>query len=248
MRLRLMFLLAALSGLIPMCTAQTKTLHLNRPLNDDPVRLIKVTAGTTEIVSDGTAFPDKHSWQGTVPNGGDDWLTSLSLTIQNVSTKKIVYLNVWCSVTETADWKLEHDKHSVVQNALQGKTAEPILGQLNHSVGHRPKAALYSMLTGHELHPDSGPAFELAPGQTYTIALEDPAIYGGLKSSVEESKGSISAANACNGPGVGIVFFEDGTQWQGHRYLRADPDTRGHWITITRDEWLNVKPEPEAKQ
>lgn len=248
MRLRSVFSWAALWTLIPVCAAQTKTLLIDRPLGDDPVRITKVMEGTTEITSDGTQFENKYHWQGSVPNGGDEWLTGLSLTIQNVSTKKIVYLGVYCNVSETTDWKHEAETHSVVQNALQGKTAEPTLGQLNNSVGHRPKAALYSMVLGHELHPDSGPAFELAPGQTYTIALEDPGIYAGLKSSVEERKGSISAANGCAGPGVSDVFFEDGTRWQGHHYQFADPNIRGHWTNFTREEWLNVKPEPEMKQ
>jgi hypothetical protein len=240
MRVRLMFLLWVL---IPVCAAQTKTLKIDRPLDDDPVRILKITEGTTEFKSDGTQFTDKNSWQGVIPNGGDDWLTGLFLTIQNVSTKKIVYLGVMCNVTETPDWAMEAATHSVMLN----KSPEPALGQLNNRVGLRPQAALYSVVLGHELHPDPGPAFELAPGQTYTIAFENPANYPGLKSSIEERKGSISAANGCNGA-VSDVFFADGTRWQWHRYQSADPDKRGHWINLTPEEWSNVKPKPEVKQ
>jgi hypothetical protein len=240
MRIRLMFLLWAL---IPICAAQTKTLFIDRPLGDDPVRIVKITEGTTEIQSDGTRFGNKYAWQGAVPNAEDDWLTGLILTIQNASTKTIVYLGVSCNITETADWKQEVATHSAMLN----KNTEPALGQLNNRVGLWPQAALYSIMLGHELHPDPGPAFELAPGQTYTIALEDPANYPGLKSSIEERKESLSAANGCTG-GVSDVFFADGTRWQWHRYQSADPDKRGHWINLTPEEWSNVKPEPEVKR
>lgn len=239
MRIRPMSsLYALLWALIPICAAQnTKTLYIDRPLDDDPVRIVKAMEGTTEIKSDGTPLRGKNSWQGVIPDGGDDWLTDISLTIQNVSTKKIVYLGVMCNVTETADWAQEAATHSVVLN----KSPEPGLGQLNDFVGMRPEVALYSMILGHKLHPDPGPAFELAPGQTFTIAYENPAYYPGLKKSVGERKGSISAVNGCNG-GVSDVFFEDGTRWQSHHYMRADPDKRGHWIIITPEEWLGAKP------
>jgi len=246
-RIRLMFSLCALLwALIPICAAQstaaTKTLFIDRPLGDDPVRIVKVVEGSTEIKSDGTQFAGKYAWQGVIPNAGDDWLTGLSLTIQNLSTKKIAYLSVYCNVTETADWKQEVATHSVMLN----KSPEPALGQLHNRIGLRPEAALYTLsFPGRKLHPDLGPAFELAPGETYTIAYGDPANYPGLKSSIEERKGSMSAANGCTG-GVADVFFEDGTRWQGHRYYRADPDKRGNWIRLTPEEWSNAK--PEAKQ
>ena len=117
--------------------------------------------GSTEIKSDGTQFAGKYAWQGFIPNAGDDWLTGLSLTIQNLSTKKIAYLSVYCNVTETADWKQEVATHSVMLN----KSPEPALGQLHNRIGLRPEAALYTLsFPGRKLHPDLGPAFELAPG------------------------------------------------------------------------------------
>jgi hypothetical protein len=244
MRILSIFSMYALWVLIPICAAQTKTLKIDRPLDDDPVRILKITEGNTEIKSDGTPLPGGKSWwQGVIPNGGDDWLAGLSLTIKNVSTKKIVYLGLSCNVSETADWAMESATHSVVLN----KSPEPLLGQLNNRIGLRPEAALYSFSMGTKSKPDSGPAFELAPGQTYTIAFESPDYYPGLKSSIAERKGSISAANACNG-GISHVFFDDGTQWQGHRYMRADPDTRGRWITIKPQEWSGAKPEVNQRQ
>jgi hypothetical protein len=239
MRIRLVLLLGLISLLSVSIFAQgSKTLLIDRPLNSDPVRIVKVTAGTTEVKSDGTRFPNKYSWQGVIDNAAEDWLTGLSLTIQNVSTKKIVYLGVSCLITETANWKQEVATHSLILN----KSPEPALGQLNNRIGLRPEPALYSVSLGHKLHPDPGPAFELAPGQTYTIAYENPDNYPGLKSSVEERKGSISAVNGCSG-GISDVFFEDGTRWQGHRYLRPDPDKRGQWIRLSSEEWLGAKPE-----
>ena len=234
MRIRLVLLLGLISA--GMSAQSTKTLLIDRQLNSDPVRIVKVTAGTMELKSDGTRFPNKYSWQAVIDNATEDWLTGLSLTIQNVSTKKIVYIGVACNVAETANWQEEIARHSPTYS----KSPEAGLGTVNNRVGLRPEAALYSPSLGHKLHPDPDPAFELAPGQTYTIPFEDPSYYPSLKSSVEERKGSMSSVNACNG-GISQVFFEDGTQWQGHRYYRADVKSPRYWVGVSAEEWATTK-------
>jgi hypothetical protein len=67
------------------------------------------------------------------------------------------------------------------------------------------------------------------------MRLENPDDYAALKSRIEE-KQSMSNVAACNAD-FGQIFFEDGTEWHGHRYLRADPDHPGRWMGVSFKEW-----------
>jgi hypothetical protein len=107
------------------------------------------------------------------------WLKDVAFVIKNVSKKKITYLSVSCALFETNDWQAELKKHSTPDS--------PALGQASNVVGWRPKHALYSVLTGLAVQPDSAkrPPFDLPPGHEFTIAVQDPPGYADLKSSVE---------------------------------------------------------------
>jgi hypothetical protein len=231
-------LLASLSSVIAQVAqgaagTSTKTLLVDRPLSNDPVTIVKVMEGTTELKSDGHPFPNKYVWEAAF-DAGDGWLKDLSFTIRNISEKKIIYVSVGCSLYETADWQAEIAKHRT----------SPILGHTSNTVGRRPEQALYSASLGHRLKPDAATApFELAPGQEFTVPIEKPDDYQALKSGIEE-KQPVSSVTACNG-GISQIFFEDGTQWQGHRYLRADPDQLGHWIRMSLEEWSSAKKSAE---
>jgi hypothetical protein len=203
-----------------------KTLLIDMPGFKDPVKIVSVREGTTELKSNGKLYPDKWAWETTF-NAGDDWLKDLSIVIKNVSEKKIVQVVVGCHLFKTADWKAE------VAKALQNI---PGIGSTTNIVGRRPEEALYSPVDGHRLKPDTASAsFELEAGQEFTMALENPDDYHTLKSRVEEQQ-SMSNIAACNG-GISQVFFEDGTQWESHHYLHADLDQPGHWIRMSFEEW-----------
>jgi hypothetical protein len=228
MLIRLILVLALISTFPTTAFAQgVKTLLVDRPLSDDPVRIVNVMEGTTELKSDRHQYPNKYVWEATF-DAGDDWLKSISLVIRNVSGRKIVYLSVDCSLYETADWQMELTKH---QNP-----ATPLVGQISNSVGRRPEQALYSALLGRRLKPDTAAPFELGPGQEFTLVLENPDDYPALESRVEERQ-PMSSITACNG-GISRIFFDDGTQWQGHHYLRADLDHPGHWLRVSFQEWV----------
>jgi hypothetical protein len=202
----------------------TKTLLLDLPGSKDPVKIVSVMDGTAKLKSNGHQYPNRHVWETTF-NAGDDWLKDLSIVIKNVSEKKIVYVSGGCVLYETADWQAEIAKHASI----------PVFTTTN-TVGRRPEEALYSAVLGHRLNPDTESApFLLEPGQEFTMALEGPDGYPRLKSSVEEKEPMANIA-ACNGR-ISQVFFEDGTQWQGHRYLRADLEHPGHWIKMSSEEW-----------
>ncbi len=216
-----------------------KTLRVDKPLDGDPVRITKVIEGETDMESDGPEHPNRYVWESSF-YAGDDWLNGLSLVIRNVSKKKIIYVSVACLLYETADWQSELVKHQNPQN--------PLAGQISNRVGRRPEQGLYSGLTGLKRQPDTDkPPFELAPGAEFTVPLENPEDYQTLKSSVEE-KESISAVTACSG-GISQIFFDDGTQWQGHNYLRANPERPGHWIRMSVEEWSGTPPaKPEENR
>jgi hypothetical protein len=203
-----------------------KTLLLDRPVANDPIRIMRATEGTTELKSDGKHFPSHYFWEA-VFNAGDDWIKDLSFTIKNVSNQTITYLEISCNLFETTDWQKEFAAHSTPAN--------PGLGQASNVVGWRPEHALYLVRLGRASAPDSTrrPTFELAPGQEFTIPLQDPKTYSDLKSSVE-ARQPMSTINACDG-GTGNVFFADGTKWASHRYWRPT-DQPGRYEIIPADE------------
>jgi hypothetical protein len=202
----------------------SKTLMVDRPLADDPIRIVKVMEGVTELKWDGHEYPNKYAWEAAF-DAGDDWLRDLSFVIKNVSAKKIVYLNVSSVLFETAHWR-------------EKVTKQTSLGTAMNWVGQRPEDALYAP-GGRRLHPDPGPAIELAPDQELTVPIENPDFYSALRSSIEEraSMSSVTASNTL----IGEIFFEDGTKWGGHKYQRPNTDKPGYWITISKEEWLAVK-------
>jgi hypothetical protein len=213
-----------------------KTFLIDRPTQGDPIKIVKVMEGTTELQEDGRLFPSKYAWES-VFNSDDDWLKRLSLVIENVSSKGIVFLAVGCHLYETADWASEISKHKTV----------PVIGHASDTVGRRPEQALYSASLGRWLEPDtSATPFSLPPGQTFTIPLEDPEQYQALKSKIEETQ-PISTMAACDAS-VSHVFFADGTQWEGHRYKRADPDRPGRWIQISLHDWEVGVPAAKSTQ
>lgn len=194
-------------GLVSLCASAfaqgSQAVLVDRPLDNDPIRVVRVTNGTTELKNDGRQFANPHAWETTFDDG-DDWLKDLSFTIKNVSDKKITYLEISCALFESSDWEKELAAHST--------PASPVLGQASNVVGWRPEHALYSVRLGHSSSPDKDrrPAFELLPGQEFTIALQDPKTYTDLKSTVE-AKQPLSTINGCDA-GIGTIFFEDGTK------------------------------------
>lgn len=100
-------------------TAQTRTLLVGLPFNNDPVRIVKVMEGTKELQSDGHQFPNKYMWESSF-EAGNDWLKDISFVIQNVSNKTITYLGISCALFETSDWKTELAKHSTPANPILG--------------------------------------------------------------------------------------------------------------------------------
>jgi hypothetical protein len=190
---------------------ETKTLLLDRPVGNDPIRVTRVMDGTTELKATGNTSPIITLGRRRSPLAKTG-LRDLSFTIKNVSNQTITYLEISCPLFETADWQKEFAAHSTPANAG--------LGQASNVVGWRPEYALYLVRLGRTSAPDSTrrPAFELAPGQEFTILLENPEDYPALRTQVE-ARQPMSTITACDAD-MGNVFFTDGTKWASHRYGR----------------------------
>jgi hypothetical protein len=213
-----------------------KTFLIDQPAQGDPIKVVKVMEGTTELQQDAHRFPSKYAWES-VFNADEDWLKRLSLVIENVSSKRIVFLAAGCHLYETADWPSEIAREKTV----------PGLGETSNIVGRRLQQALYSASLRRWLEPDTKIApFSLPPGQTFNFPVEDPGEYPALRSRIEQTQpiSTISARDAS----ISQVFFEDGTKWEGHRYKRADPDRPGRWIQISFQEWEHDRPVARATQ
>jgi hypothetical protein len=99
-----------------------------------------------------------------------------------------------------------------------------VLGFTQNRIGLRPEHALR---TGDRtFHPDSGAPFELAPGEAFTMLIEDPNRTVRMPNVTALDTGTIT------------VFFDDRTKWDtgNHRYSRpaAEP---GKWTKISFEEW-----------
>lgn|ERR1035437_434893 len=197
----------------------TKTLFIKGlPLVNDPVR-IRVMHGATELKSDGRAFSNNYGWE-TAFNAGDDWITDLSFGIKNVSAKKITCIIIFSALVEAPFW----------QDESQPKPP-PVLGVTQNRVGQRPEHA-----SGHGFAPDTDPPFELAPGEEFTMPIENPKDYPALKARIEKER-PISNLTAIDG-GIVTVFFEDGTRWisLNHSYSRP-AEQPGKWTKLSFEEW-----------
>lgn len=220
-------LLAFIASCLPSTFAQSvsstsaKTLFIHSlPLANDPVSF-KVMDGTTELKSDGRRFPDNYAWE-TVFDAGDDWITDLSFVIKNVSAKKITCIIIFSGLVEAPFWQEE------------GQPKPPLLGFTQNRVGQRPEHALHS--GDRTFPPDTNASFELAPGEEFTMPIEDPRDYPALRTRIEERL-PMSSVTAMDSQAV-TVFFEDRTRWisVNHSYSRpaAQP---GKWIKLSFEEW-----------
>jgi len=218
-----------LASITSVVSQTSKTLLVDRPTGNDPIRIVKVTSGAAEVKRDERQFPNEYAWETTF-DAGDDWLRDISFIIKNVSEKKITYIEISCVVFETPNWQEELTKHSY--------SANPVLGQASNVVGWRPDHALYSGLRGTKTQPDSRrrSPFELPPGGEFNMTLEDPKNYPTLKSNIE-ARQPISTATACDAT-ISAIFFEDGTRWSAHKYWRAAQEP-GRWTEIAFENWAN---------
>lgn len=148
---------------------------------------------------------------------GDDWFSQLRIVIENVSVKKIVFVAGQLRFPETGDATAEH--LAVMARIL---------------VGQRPERALHSSVTGRR--PDDVPSVPIlvGPREEVTIPVVDDVHR--IKKMIE-SRQPASSVTTCV-VGVTMLYFEDGTNWLSPGlYFRADPNTPGNYVRISRKEF-----------
>jgi hypothetical protein len=192
------------------------------PPSNDPISL-KVMDGITELRSNGGSLPNVFDWE-TASESNDDWITHLSFAIKNVSEKRITCIIVFSVFPEAPFWQ-----------GNSTPVSASVLGLAQNRVGRRPDAALHS--DGRTLPPDTDAPFKLAPGEEFTMSIEDPKDYPKLKANIERRM-PISNVMALDS-GTITVFFDDGTRWVSinHSYSRPSAPP-GKWTKIPFEEWI----------
>jgi hypothetical protein len=170
---------------------------------NDPIR-VKLMDGATELKSDGRSSPNDSFWK-TGFEANDDWITHLSFAIQNVSGKKITCIIIFSVFPETPFW--QGDKQPV---------SAKVLGFAQNRVGRRPEHALHS--GDRTFHPDNGAPFELAPGEEFTMLIEDPNRRVPIPNVTALDTGTIT------------VFFDDRSKWVSVNHRNSRPAVEpGKW-------------------
>jgi hypothetical protein len=144
--------------------------------------------------------------------------------IKNVSAKKIVFVSGQLRFPETGDASTEH---LAVMDRI--------------SIGQRPEHARRSV-TAPGYHDAPSLPLLLGPGQETVVPVVDNV---DRIRRMSESRQPISSVTTCV-VGITTLYFDDGTEWLSGLYFRADPNTPGRYLRISREEFDRHK-EGEAQ-
>lgn len=189
-------------------TLSDKLVHLVRMPPRTPVALVKVASRGMPIEADS---PFKAS---------PDWLQDISVSIENTSPSKVIYVSVYVDLTETG----------------LGTRESPRVAAGN-SVGRKPDHALYSATTGKLRNEVRGEPIELEPGAELVMPIVSERDYGSIKSLIQEKQG-MSSVTRCE-IAVATVYFADGTKWSSGTYWHPDEAIPGRYMQISADDWLH---------
>jgi hypothetical protein len=199
-------------------SADTKTVRLEPQVPGDPVSIVQVLDGETDVTPTGqdplTGQPYKPR-DGKPFVAGDGWVKNLVLVIRNLSHKEIVAGSIRLDFPETGA--------GIEGDSIMSKSVE---------LGRKPDHALYRP-DGVELNPVSAEALHLLPGQELRVPLAP--YYDEIKTIVEKKRPieSITTIRLI----VQFFYFADGTRWAPNNFQKPDPATPGKYILITPDEF-----------
>jgi hypothetical protein len=144
---------------------------------------------------------------------GDDWFGQIGIVIENISAKKIVFVAGQLRFPETG-----------------GATAEHLAVMARISIGLRPRGVREGR------RPDDVPSVPILvdPSQEVTVPVVEDVQR--IKKMIESRRPSSSVTTCAIG--INTLYFEDGTDWLSPGlYFRADPNTPGRWVRISRKEF-----------
>jgi hypothetical protein len=196
----------------------TKTVRLDRQLPGDPVSIVQVLEGETDVTPTGQDPATDQLYKrvdGKPFQAGDDWVKNLVVVIKNLSHKEIV----------AGSFRLDFPETGV------GVKGDSIMTK-SVSLGRRPDYALYTF-DGHKLDPDSNDPVHLQPGQELKVPLAP--YYDEIKTIVDMKRPITSITSLWLR--LQFFYFADGTRWAPDNFQKPDPSLPGKYILITPDEF-----------
>lgn len=147
-------------------------------------------------------------------SAGPDWLTQLTIYVQNRTDKTIVYTELSLNFPETGD----------------GRTPQTPQTRVPLRLGYYPAAVAY-FGTGQQMPQVSRPLLNWEPGKTIALTISSE-VFGEIQTNL--SSRLPAPANATK---VVIrreaAIFSDNTRWVSHGFSVPDPQRPGRWRPIT---------------
>jgi hypothetical protein len=185
------------------------------PSFPDPVKIVRVALDGVEVKTGLQAYPaDKP---GVPFRATDDWFGHLTVTLKNLSAKKVVYADIRVFFLDLGN----------------GTTQHPLVGAGNQ-IGERPKHARYSTIRGAWQNDPARDPILIEPGHEFGLPAIDPGRFDEVKQVIENRQPLSSIATIRLD--VATIYFEDGTKWAGG-YFRPDFSAPGKYIHISQMEF-----------
>lgn len=185
----------------------TKIVRLDRQLPGDPVSIVQVLEGETDVTPTGQDPVTGQLYKrldGKPFQASDDWVKNLVVVVKNLSGKEIVAGSFRLDFPETGA--------GVKGDSFMTKSV---------SLGRRPD------------HPDSDNPLHLLPGQELKVPLAP--YYDEIKTIVEMKRPITSITTLWLR--LQFFYFADGTRWAPDNFQKPDPSLPGKYIPITPDEF-----------
>jgi hypothetical protein len=164
----------------------------------------------------GFLFDDQEVQHGVSFQAAGDWLEHVVVVVENRSAKDLIALQIMLSFPELGRGDSTHTVLLV-----------PMI------VGQIPEHALYTT-SGRKIAVAQHPAIDLKPGQTVRIPVAD--VLSEIAKMVPPAV-KISDLTRCSF-WISDAYFADQTKWFAGTYSRPDPQTKGSYIPITREEFI----------
>lgn len=205
----------------------SKTVRLQHRRPDDPVRIVQVFDGSQDVTPRGL---DKATGQvfrsatGKPFQAGDDWLKNLSFVVKNLSGKEITAADFELSFPQTGN----------------GTPDSPIY-IYTIMLGREPENALYNWRTGRKRTRPATTPLTLLPGGQARISLAP--YYDSEIEAPIDAKQPMSTVTTCV-IAPSMIYFTDGTRWNGSFFEKADPSLPGRYVPISLAEFRRTTSAP----
>jgi hypothetical protein len=186
-----------------------RTIQVEPKVPADLIKVAKIEVGSVAVVP-GVPFL-----------AGNDWFNNVVIVVENVSTKKIVFISGQLRFPEIGD-----------------TTPENLAVLARLAAGRRSDADLARAKTVGDLRLIP-PHISLAPGSQIVVPIVEPPH---RIDALIEKKQALSSITQCV-VGVNSIFFGDDTLWISGVYFGSDRATPGKHPRISREEFESYQRE-----